>query len=185
MPEKVIMKSISRILLVLFYCLFIVLPALASEDDSCSELIKGFLLAEPSGESPIVNLPKSNQYTYQYDTDNQVSVAWQDSALRAFSRECDKAAFRGKLETEIARLEKFEELSGKDPSSWVYREIIIEIINKKVVPELGIVEISFSNPETIEDSVSITVSLKSVCGYTVAYDIDAGSLSVKGARISK
>lgn len=179
------MKSIIRILSVLLYCLLIILPAVALGNDSCNELIKSFLLTPSSGESPKVSLPNTNQYIYKRHTDNKISVTWRDNALRVISRKCEKAAFRDKLENEITRLEKFDKLSGKDPTSWVYREIIIEIINKKVVPEFGILEISFSNPGIKKDAVSIAVSLKSVCGYTVAYDIDAGTLSVKGARIRK
>jgi hypothetical protein len=89
MPKKVEMSSIVRLLSVLFCCLFIVLPAVATDCDSCNDLMKGFLLAPSSDESPKVSLPKSNQYTYQRHSDNQVSVVWKDSALHKISRECD------------------------------------------------------------------------------------------------
>jgi hypothetical protein len=59
----------------------------------------------------------------------------------------------------------------------------LKLLIKKVVPELGVIEISFSSPVTSDNAVAIEVSLKSVCGYTVAYNIDAGSWSAKGARI--
>lgn len=177
------MTPIVRILSLSLCCLFIVLPAFAAEYESCIEAAKMFFPDPSPTERQQVSLPESNHYTYQRHTDNQVSVIWQDSTLRAIRCECDKAAFREKLENEISRFEKFEKLSGKNPNSWAYLEIIIEMINKKVVPELGIIGISFSNPTTLEDAVEITVSLKSVCGYTVGYDINAGSWSAKGARI--
>ncbi len=157
--------------------------AFTAEEESCSTLMMRFLSATTSTPKPEVNFPKSDLYSYQRKSNDHVTVIWQENAEDAITRQCGKEAAREQLENEISRLGKIEKLSGKNSGSWLYREIIIEVINKKLVPGFGIVEVSFSNPLSSDDPIAIEVSLKSVCGYTASYNIDRQSLSIKGAHI--
>lgn len=157
--------------------------AFTAEEESCNTLMMRFLSETTSTPNFEMNFPKSDLYLYQRESNDHVTIIWQESAEDAITRQCGKEAAQEKLENEISRLGKIEKLSGKDSGSWLYREIIIEVINKKLVPDFGIVGISFSNPLSSDDLIAIEVSLKSVCGYTASYNIDKQSLSIKGAYI--
>ena len=128
-----------------------------------------------------VEFPKSDSYSYKRLNNNQVTVDWKEHALEAIIRECERKTAQELLENEIYRLEKIEQLSGKDAHSRLYQEIIVEVINRKVVPDFGIIEISFSNPPSSDDPIVMEVALKSVCGYTVVYRINDQTLEIKGA----
>jgi len=129
------------------------------------------------------DLPMSALYSYHRKSDDRIAIAWQEDALALVAKLCDRRAARKQLRKEVSRLGRIERLSGKDRGSWLYREIVIEAVNRNLVPSFGIVEISFSNPTSSNDAIGLEVSLRSVCGYTVSYNILECSLVPKGAHI--
>lgn len=171
-----------RFSIILIFC-FVTISSVYAKDENCYSLMRTILLSKSSKDPSNINFPKSDKYEYKHISDDQVAITWNDATLREFQKKCQKYDFREKIENEISRLEKFDRLEGVSRTSWGFREIIVEIMNRKVIPGFGIVEIKFSNPPKPEDPVAITVDLKSVCGYTVSYNIQSDTWIAKGARI--
>lgn len=169
--------------IMLFFTITLITPVLtyAKKEESCASLVSHFLSV--STNETEVNFPKSEFYSYTRNTNNKVTITWQKKALDAVSKQCNKETAREKIKNEINQIEQFKKLSEEDPYSWLYREMIIEFLNKKIVPDFGIVEISFSNSPSSNIPISIAVNLKSICGYTISYEIDKKSLTIKGVYI--
>jgi hypothetical protein len=59
----------------------------------------------------------------------------------------------------------------------------LEVLNKKVVPSLGILEIKFVSSSDTESNIDTSIALKTSCGYSLEYNVATQKVVLSGRKL--
>lgn len=150
----------------------------------CITKTSSIIFSSPKNALKDYGLPLSNKYTFIKKSNDIVGVKWGKEFLLATQKQCIKLDFRETLESETSKLKKLASIDvNTEKYKYVFREMFFKIANKSIIPELGILEVKFSEPREGNILIGTEIQIKSVCGYTASYRVSNGKVALKGARI--
>jgi len=125
----------------------------------------------------------NNQYEYTATSGSSVDVKWKDSVPETVIRACEKNEYRSGLENEISELDKI--YKSNEPDIYILRKGVLDVLNRNVVPSLGVIEIKFKPSEKSASKMDSSIELKTSCGYSLEYNLDSQKVVVSGRRLKE